>query len=276
MFLAHVFAVLALVIATVVDLKIREVPDTVSFGTMGVAIVLGIMTAVVEQSITPFLTMSYGLLLGAGIGAFMFFAGQWGGGDAKLITGLGGLFGLGSFFYQFLLFIVFAGAFYGLAYGVFLALRNRKEFGKAFKKRAYTKSMKVIRAVFQFLVFTALIIAFFLIDDVFTRVVLVLLAAGSYFLFYAWLFAKVLEESCMKKMILVKDLVEGDWIIGEVKIGKKTLVPAKYGVTKKQIVQLQKSSVKKVLVKEGIPFVPSFLLAYLLALYAASLSWSFF
>ena len=70
----------------------------------------------------------------------------------------------------------------------------------------------------------------------------------------------------MKNKIPVNKLVEGDWVLEEVKVGKKVLVAAKYGITKEQIAELKKAKVKRVLVKEGIPFVPSFLLAYILAL----------
>lgn len=262
----HLVAIVALLIATNVDLKIREVPDTVSYGTIITGIIIGLLTTIITLNIWPLLNALFGFAIGAVIGVIMYYLGQWGGGDAKLIMGLGALFGAGAFFYNFLLYLIVAGAVYGLAYGFWMAWKNRKEFKKSFHTLAYTKKIKFVRVCFQIIVAAALICSFFLIQDFFLRITIVVLSAGSYLLFYAWIFAKALEEGCMKKKIPVDKLVEGDWVLEEVKIGKKVLVTAKYGITKEQIAELKKAKVKKVLVKEGIPFVPSFLLAYILTM----------
>jgi hypothetical protein len=147
-----------------------------------------------------------------------------------------------------------------------MAWKKRKDFKQAFQKLIYKKHIKHVRIVFQIIVAIALISSFFFVQDLFLRVFLVVFAAASYILFYAWIFAKALEEGCMKNKIAVSKLVEGDWVLEKIKIGKKVLVTAKSGITKEQIAQLKKAKVKKVLVKEGIPFVPSFLLAYILTI----------
>ena len=65
-----------------------------------------------------------------------------------------------------------------------------------------------------------------------------------------------------------KELTAGDWIAKVVKInGKYICGPKDLGIEPPQIKQLIKSKVKKVLVKEGIPFVPSFLISFVFTLF---------
>jgi len=75
----------------------------------------------------------------------------------------------------------------------------------------------------------------------------------------------------MLKQLSPERLTEGDWIAKDVIIaGKRIAGPKDLGVSKKQISLLQKlkrqRKLNTVLVKQGVPFVPSFLLAYIAAL----------
>jgi hypothetical protein len=79
---------------------------------------------------------------------------------------------------------------------------------------------------------------------------------------------KAVELSCMYKRVKPAVLTEGDWIANDVKVkGKRICGPKDLGIEKKQIKQLIKAKVKSVVIKVGIPFVPSFLLAFLLTLW---------
>lgn len=55
----------------------------------------------------------------------------------------------------------------------------------------------------------------------------------------------------------------GDWLYEEVKIGKKNIKPYWEGLSEKEVELIRKSN-KKVLIKQGIPFVPGFLIAFIL------------
>ena len=69
------------------------------------------------------------------------------------------------------------------------------------------------------------------------------------------------------ELIPVKKLTEGDWIAKDVVVkGKKICGPKDLGISRKQISRLSKLNIKKVLVKYGMPFVPSFLLAFIITL----------
>jgi hypothetical protein len=85
-----------------------------------------------------------------------------------------------------------------------------------------------------------------------------------YILTYAWIFTRSIERTILLKEYPVGKLTEGDWIVKEVKVKGKIIVHAKNtGVTIEQIAALKRAKVKTVLVKEGIPFVPGFLLAFI-------------
>jgi len=69
----------------------------------------------------------------------------------------------------------------------------------------------------------------------------------------------------MIKVLKVNDLTEGDWVVEDVFHSKKKICgPNDLGLTLKQIELLKKYKVKKVIVKQGIPFVPSFFVAFII------------
>ena len=89
-------------------------------------------------------------------------------------------------------------------------------------------------------------------------------------LFYGFIAIKVLEEIAFVKEIPVSALTEGDWVAEDIIVSGKVIVRKKdLGVSREQLQELQglakKGKIKHVLVKYGIPFVPSFLLAFVAA-----------
>jgi len=76
----------------------------------------------------------------------------------------------------------------------------------------------------------------------------------------------------MLKKVDVGKLTEGDWIVKDVKVdGKRICGPKDLGISKKQIRQLlrfrARGKIRKVLIKEGMPFVPSFLMGFIVTLF---------
>ena len=85
------------------------------------------------------------------------------------------------------------------------------------------------------------------------------------------MFVKSVENSSMYKYVTPNKLTEGDWIAKEIKIdGKYISGPKDLGIEKKQINQLinfwKKGKIKKILIKEGMPFIPSFFIAFIITL----------
>src|SRR3989338_3400025 len=118
-----VFAAIALLAASITDLKTREVPDMLNYGLIVFGISLNAFLSAFYWDLIYLLNSVLGLLLCFGIGWMMFYAGQWGGGDSKMLMGLGALIGIpiawgDSFLLSLLLNILFAGAVYGLAWSM--------------------------------------------------------------------------------------------------------------------------------------------------------------
>ena len=91
-------------------------------------------------------------------------------------------------------------------------------------------------------------------------------------LYYVWILIKCVEKSSMLVLLPIGRLTEGDWIAKEVYVkGKYVCGPKDLGVSKKQIKLLrqyrQRNLIKNILVKQGIPFIPSFLLALIFTLF---------
>jgi len=268
-FLGLIIGLIALIIASIFDIKSREVPDWLNYSLIGFAIGSSLILSIYHGYAHLLVNSLLGLALGLIIGLLMFYTGQWGGGDSKLIIGLSALIGLGvsDFGYGIPLLIIFlinillVGAIYGLIFSLVKALLNFKEFKQAAEKRLRSKQVFVMRIILLIICISALI--FFFATRSIESVVFFLLALALFIFFYIWAFVSVVEKTCMIKQVKVKDLTEGDWVISNVVKNKKIILkPSRIGVTLKQIALLKKHRIRKVIIKIGVPFVPSFLIAY--------------
>ena len=150
---------------------------------------------------------------------------------------------------------MFAGSVYGLFYSFVLVSKHKKQFRKEFSKQ-FRKNKKLVKV---FIILAVLVFIFVL----FTRQYLFSLFSLLVLVFpFLYAYAKSIEESCMIKLVSSRDLTNGDWLYKEVKVGKKIIKPNWEGLDEKELAVLQKTK-RKVLVKEGIPFTPSFLIAFL-------------
>jgi Flp pilus assembly protein protease CpaA len=267
-----VAGLLGLVVGSLTDMKSREVPDWLSFSLIFFGFGSAGIYSITSWSYVPMLESAIGFGLFLGLGYLMFYAGQWGGGDSKIVMAMGALIGIpldnffNSVFLAFLINIFVVGAIYGLLWSVFLAIRHRKGFVKAFRELSSTKQMVRLRWLVVVLFVFAIIVLF--VAPGVLRLMILLVVAVFYVMFYAWLFIKAVEKACMIKKVSPDVLTEGDWIARDVFVGKKRIAsPKDLGVSKEQIALLKKLKKQKristVWVKYGIPFVPSFLVAFL-------------
>ena len=204
-------------------------------------------------------------LIGLGIffiiGNLLYYSHFFAGGDAKLMIALGTILpiydsfknNLNIFLIFFLIFL-FAGLFYTLFFSIFLAVKNKNEFKKEFvsfikKDRKITYLSLLIGLIF--------IVGGFVLDSI-------LFYSGILFILlpHIYVFSKSIEKISMIKRIDAKDLQEGDWLYEDVKIGKRKIISKWDGLSKEEIKLLRKYK-KKVLIKQGIPFVPVFLISFL-------------
>lgn len=269
--LIWVIVIIALFVSSYTDIRTREVPDWVSYGLILISagIRLTYFFATFDWS---YLTEgALGFVLFAAIALIMFYAGQWGGGDAKIMMGIGALLGLRldwmDFSLGFIVNIFLLGAVYGLVWSSSLALLNWKRFKKEVKAVVHAKKMILARKLSLLVSAVLLVIALFA-GNFFAKLMLFTCVLLFMSTFYLWIFIRAVEKACMYILLEPERLTEGDWIAKDVVVaGKKICGPKDLGVSMSQIrklIRLKKQrKINKVLIKQGIPFIPSFLLAFI-------------
>jgi Flp pilus assembly protein protease CpaA len=250
--------IICALIASYYDIKTREVPDSLNYFLISSAFILKIFQFLSFQDIKIIKIAIFSFLLFFSFSYLMYKTGQWGGGDVKLLAGLSILFASFSsdkfpFFVRLVLNLLIIGAVYGVVYLIVLMIKNFKIVQKEidFKIKIFS-------------LFLFLLAIFFLMSDFPFRLVY------AFFFFIAALYPsiKVTEKVCFEKYVNVGKLTEGDWLIDDVKKNGKIIVKKKkIGLTKEDIRKLKEAKIKKVRIKEGIPFVPSIFLSVLFTLF---------
>lgn len=260
------FAVLLIGFYT--DLKTREVPDWANYAGIIAGLGVRLLWSVSNNDWGVFVAGVLGFVAFFLIGCAMFYSGQWGGGDSKLLMAMGALLGLDfsldSPAVVFLLWSILSGAAYGSLWSFAIAIKNWKRFARQYV--LLVRSLGWVNGVAVGILVLGFAFAI-IVDDVLLRVLLAGTAVLVPVLCYLTILVKAVEQCCMLKVYDVSQLTEGDWIARPVKVdGRLVCGPKDLGVTKKQIAMLKKLKVRQVLVREGIPFVPSFLVAFVMML----------
>jgi len=260
-----------LIFASLSDVKTTEVPNWLSFSLIAVGSFIVVSQAIVSGSFAPIVWALASFSIAVLIALTLYYTKQWGGGDAKLLMALGIVFSsypkiLLSFFSPNLdlpLFIIFlinsliAGVVYSLIFSVILIIKNFKSFKPTFMGLAKTSFR--LRLIALLLAVLSLVVWFLSANQI--LLFLALLFILAFFFFYAIVFAKAVEKSCMIARIHSSKLQEGDWILEDIKADNKIIYSKKsLGVSKEQIEMIKNHNIKEILIKKGIPFVPSFLL----------------
>lgn len=269
----------ALIAGSVTDIKKREVPDWLSFALIAAGFGVAVIKSIADLSFSPLISSIIGFSIAFAIALLMFYTGQWGGGDAKLLMGvgatLGAAFSLQDLFFAFLFNTIIIGAIYGLLWGIALGVINRKKLFLEYKKIISLRHFKILRIIAITLSLIFLILIFTLpLKEI--RFPLVMIVFMMFLTLYLWIYVKAVEKVCMIKKVNPKELTEGDWIIEDIVINKKFIAGKKdLGVSNEQIEKLIKLSkngkLKYVTIKTGIPFVPSFLISIILTYFVGNL-----
>jgi len=267
--LISIIIIAALFIATITDLKTREVPNWLSYSLIFIGLGVRGIYSLVYSDMTFFVYGAAGFIVFLLLAYALFYTGQWGGGDSKLLMGMGALIGLefskDAFLISFLINILLVGAVYAIIFSVISALLNPKKIINSFKKISSQRNVFIARRGVLLLVLFLVIVSWFF--ELSMRIMLLSLAGLTFVMFFIWLFVKSVEMSCMIKMAPVSKLTEGDWVVKDVMHkGKRVAGPKDLGISLKQIQKLKRLKIKKVLIKQGIPFVPSFLIGFILTL----------
>lgn len=255
-----VLGLLWLCFAVVQDIRTREIANWLNFSLLVFALSYRGFVALETNRPMFFWWGLTGTLFCIALAYLLYYGRAFAGGDAKLLMALGPLLpfeqlsdvlvsGLGFIFALFLL-----GSLYSLAYTFVLLPRRWSSFKRAFFREWHR---------FSRLFFMCLLLG-----------VLLGLALGSFdyligfFLFLMFVLVPLLcmygmavESSFFINYVPVSRLTEGDWLARPVTAGRVLIRPSVHGLTLREIALLKKRR-KQVLIKEGIPFSPAFLLAF--------------
>jgi Flp pilus assembly protein protease CpaA len=254
-------AFLWLVFASVQDIRKREISNWLNFSLIGIGLTFKLIYSMVNWDWNMFIYGLLGFAVFYIIALIVYYLGAVGGGDAKLLMGIGAILpsnGLEGIVYSGLLFLgifLVVGAVYSLIYSAVVSINNRIRFNAGFK-HIFGKVWKVYY----------LVIPLFILVLFFNLGVEIILLSGLVVLLpliYAYTKA---VDLCMIKLVSWEELQEGDWIINDIKIGNRIIRNRANGLSEDEIKLLRKMK-RNVFVKYGVPFAPVFLISFLVMVF---------
>lgn len=243
-----IIAAIWLIAASFTDLKNREVANWLSFSLLAIALAIRTAESIIAWNIEPLINSLFGLFIFFIIANLLYYGKVFAGGDAKLLIALGAVIPGTAFLSNLLI----SGSIYGLAYTIGLGIIKPKAVWKEIRKPKTNPA-------YLFLSLAVLLA----IGISFKIILLYLLSSIGILLYGIHIFVKSVEKVCLIKRVSPKNLTEGDWLYKSIKVNGKTIKAGFQGLTKKEINILKRAN-KKVQVKYGIPFIPVFLIAFLI------------
>jgi hypothetical protein len=264
--------------ASVADLRTGEIPEKISYGFIIVSLLVAGIHSTMISDYYPFVTA---LATGIGFFAFgfiLFLLGQWGGGDVKLVAGVGCVIGFlysvgyitsGFFPYYTTYFIdlICIALPYASVYGLFLGFRNPetlKEFSR-YLRDWRTKAVIVLSFLPALLVLYlgfSVLFYFYLLIPVMLFLALYLKAVEL----------TALQENVPVKKLRLGDVVAEDLLVDGKKIASKRDIEGFDDKTLELIKGLAKDGrMPEVLrIKRGIKFAPVLFFAMISAFWAGN------
>lgn len=262
-------------VASVCDIRKREIPNWISFSLIIIALSYRIFYSVFVSDARFFIYGLMGLAIFYIIAEIFYYSRVFGGGDARLLMALGSVLCFSSnlsinlgILGVFIFLLLVSGSVYGIFYSLFLVFLHKKEFSLELKKQIKGKKKLFISSI---------------IFAVFSFALVLLLNEKLFYVFpfifllspLLYIYAKAVEESCMIAVISSKKVTVGDWLYEEVSVGKKKIRPYWEGLSEKDVEILKRTN-RKIKIKQGIAFVPGFFFAFLLLVYLWYSSWGVF
>lgn len=257
-----------IIFATVQDVRTKEIANWLNFSliifVLGFRFFYSLFSA---GNFSFFYQGIIGLVIFFVLGNLLYYGRMFAGGDAKLLIALGPLIFLSDTFsanfwnfVMFLLIFLFAGALYSITVSVSLGIKNRKKFGKEFRKQFKENS----RIIVSFLLLSIILIILSYLDGLFLYFGIL-----TFILPYLYIYTKSVDEISMIKNVPVSELEEGDWLYHDVHVGRKTIKATWDGLNKSEINLLRKKG-GKVKIRNGVAFTPVFIISYLIFFYLLS------
>ena len=265
--LLFILAFIWLVFAVIQDFRYREIANWLNFSLIIFALAIRAFYSAFSADYRYILFGIIGLAIGFILANVFYYSRMFAGGDAKLLIALGAVIPFADTWREnmligliFIFSLLFIGGIYSLLYSSVLAYNSKTKFSSKFKQE-FKKNKKYFYLALIVAIFIVLG-AFYLNEWVFSIFALII------FIFpWIYVYTKAVEEACMLKLVSVKNLTIGDWLVENITIKGKEITPHWEGLNERQLQLIQKNYKKKVLIKQGIPFSLSFLLAFLVLIY---------
>ena len=279
---------IGLFVGSITDLRTKEVPDILNFGLLAAGFGIALLASIVFWDISYIVSSILGFSICFLLSCLMFYTGQWGGGDAKMLMAVGALLGLpltalGSFsFFSFdsfsldaipflfiyLLLVFFVGGVYGLFWLIVLIIRHWHPFIDDYFSILSQRSHKRIQ-MFLFVCIVFFLILSLLSSDSMFELIFSLCTVLLFFFYYSYHVVKVIEKIAFVHDLPLHKVTEGDWVAEDILVDGKIIVYKKdLGISAEQIAELhalaKKKKIKTVKIKYGLPFVPSFFIAFVI------------
>jgi len=256
-----ILAIVWIIGAILQDLKRREVDNIWNFSLIAFALGYRAIVSIFGNDYWFIINGLLGLIIFLILGNLFYYLRFFAGGDAKFVIALGTILPLSydwtlnfKIFGLFILLFLLTGAIYVLLWSFYLVIKNFNRFKLEFKKQAKDYRIMLFSGIGFFILGIILIIFNILF---FYFGILVLLFP------LLFIFAKSVEESCLIKELSSNQITEGDWLYEDIVVHGKKIKANWDGISRKELEFIRKYSRKKILIKQGVPFTPSFLFAFI-------------
>lgn len=260
-------ALVYLIGAIMQDLKRREVDNLWNFSLLVFAFSYRIFSGLDSGEYWVIINGVIGFTITLFLGNLFYYSRVFAGGDAKLLIALGPILPFSfdwivnvKIFSSFIMLFLITGSIYVFIWSLFLVFKNFNEFKKEFiRSIKHNKKNWVYVIIFE----TFLLLFVLIVKEIsFLSIGLVVI---MFPILYSY--AKAVEEKCMIVYTPVNKITEGDWLYHDLKFSGIKINSSWEGLSKEEISLIKNKYKKSVLIKQGIPFTPSFLFAFLIVIY---------
>lgn len=269
----------ALLLGSIYDLRTGEIPEKVSYGLAAAMLALSIACSAFTGD-AAFLLQT--LLMGTAfflVGLLFFYTGQWGGGDVKLMAGIGGGMGflhhadalpegLIPYYVTFFINMGFLAFPYVLVYGIILGARNSGT-AQAFSKNLRERKTWIVFALSVIPSITALYLNLEFLAILYMLIPPMAVAA---------LYLKAVEVTALRQEVPVEKLREGDVVAKDLIVDGRKIAESRdiEGFSKEEIAEVRKLALEgkipsTVTIKNGIKFAPVLFITYLTVIYLGNM-----
>jgi len=245
-----------IVVAAMQDLKRREVDNWLNLFLLVSSLAFVFYGAILSGDLDTIFHVGFLLLVMFLIMNLFYYGRVFAGGDAKLLFAMT-VFFLGVTFWDsiinvgvFALFLMVSGSVYGLAYSGVLWCLNWEKVNAEMRKLVSGNKWLIGDVLVSFVLMFLGLVEF----------VFFLLGCCLFVFPFLYVFAKGLENVSMVRSVSGSELREGDWLVKDVRVSGKVIRADWDGLSLEDIALLKNR--KKVLIKEGLPFVPAFVIAF--------------